>query len=558
MYKKPALFVLFLFSHLASAQSTLNLYSAPLTRLKDFNIMTQSHERLLLNSGTHSIAQLSKTQQNNEQISRYQQLYKGLPVIGAQVTISNRVNAPKNNSKVNGVLFSQVNLNTKPMLSKKNALILARKQTQQFNIKQIYQENTELQIRTIDSQELQLVYLISFKSISSSNKPIWPFFIVDANTGKILKTWNNAQTYLDKGPGGNEKTHEYWYGQDNLPNLTVSKQGTLCVLEDDKVKVININKQWDWQALEKEPYHYRCDSNTEDAFHGAFSVENDAYFFGHTIIDLYKNWYDLNALQDETGSEKKLIMRVHFGTEYDNAFWDGETMAFGDGNIFYPLVTLDITAHEVSHGFTQQHSSLEYHDESGALNESFSDMAAQAAKAYLLSSSPALYKKAYLNSNELTWLIGETVIPPNLPMTALRFMDIPSKDHMSADCVNKSMARSEQSICAISYSELLNFADENSYGNELLKQSIIVHTGSGIYNRAFYLFSKELGIREAFNMMLLANMKYWTPSSNFASAACGVSSAANDLKINSKLIESTFKKVGIDTKYCAVNIGKSK
>ncbi|MFM9635003.1 M4 family metallopeptidase, partial [Streptomyces galilaeus] len=80
----------------------------------------------------------------------------------------------------------------------------------------------------------------------------------------------------------------------------------------------------------------------------------------------------------------QLLMRVHYGENWDNATWNGEAMTFGDGSdLYHPLVSLDIVSHEVSHGFTSQNSDLFYYDQSGGINESFSDMAGEAAEYFL-------------------------------------------------------------------------------------------------------------------------------------------------------------------------------
>ena len=209
---------------------------------------------------------------------------------------------------------------------------------------------------------------------------------------------------------------------------------------------------------------------------------------------------------------------------------------------------MGIAAHEVSHGFTQQHSNLEYYDQSGALNESFSDMAGQAARAYLLETQTELYNRSHITQNQITWGIGETVIPPEFPIKAIRYMDLPSNDGDSADCLDKKLARSQKSICAISYPELLAAAEK--YSNESERQSFIVHTASGVFNRFFYLMAKQIGIKATFHIMLIANTKYWTPTTDFNEGACGVMDAGKDLNANTDLIQSTFKKVGIDVTHC--------
>ena len=118
--------------------------------------------------------------------------------------------------------------------------------------------------------------------------------------------------------------------------------------------------------------------------------------------------------------------------------------------------------------------------------------------------------------------------------------------------MDKKLARSQRSICAISYPELLVTAkaDYPDPDDELEQQNFIVHTASGVFNRAFYLMSRQVGIKTAFHVMLLANAKYWTPTTDFNEGACGVMDAARDLSINVDLIQSTFKKVGIDVTQC--------
>jgi len=537
------------------AATTVNLYQAPLSRLDQFSSL---HQQKATRSTTAlnitDLKPVSQTQQDNVSITRYQQLYKGIPIFGAQVTVSNNGNnrglAPR---QVNGHLFDDIQLNINPAFNANQAIQLAKQSySNAAPNMQTHLESSQLQIRTIENNQLQLVYLVSFRSIKA-DKPVWPFFVIDAQTGAIIKQWNNIQTYSDTGPGGNEKVHEYWYGKDDLPGLEVTQNGETCTMDDQQVRLVNLNYKWDWQDLNRTAFQYSCNNNVEDYVNGAFSAGNDAYYFGHTIVNLYKDWYGINALQDDKGNAQQLIMRVHFGKSFDNAFWDGETMAFGDGNYFYPLVSLDVAGHEVAHGFTEQHANLEYHDQSGALNESFSDMAAQASRAYLLEKFPQLYNKTNLTPNEVTWGIGETLTRPPLPIKALRFMDLPSKDGESADCVDKQLARKLNIICAINYSELLAAAEleyPDQY-DEHDKQSYIVHTASGVFNRAFYFMSKQLGIKTAFHIMIVANAKYWTPTTDFHEGACGVVHAANDLKINAYVMPYIFRKVGIDVSQCA-------
>jgi vibriolysin len=211
-------------------------------------------------------------------------------------------------------------------------------------------------------------------------------------------------------------------------------------------------------------------------------------------------------------------------------------------------VSLDVAGHEVTHGFTEQHSNLEYHDQSGAMNESISDMGGQTARAYMLDKQPDLYNKAYLTPNVITWGIGETIVPFGGPR-ALRFMDIPSTDGSSADCLDKDLAKSNGAVCRISFNDVLNYAKKN-YPSPQDAQSYIVHTASGIYNKVFYQLASKIGIRNAYQVMILANVRYWRPNTGFKDGACGAIYAARDLKIDTNLMKQTFGLVGIDTTSC--------
>ncbi|WP_392538405.1 M4 family metallopeptidase [Legionella sp. 227] len=550
MIKKLLGFTLVLVAYDAFAVTEVDLYQAPLTSLSQFSLKKPSHVSARTaatpSAEKNTLQQVNQTQEHAKTIMRYQQMYRGIPVVGAQIMIT------KEDGQVNGHLLNDMQLNIQPALTPNQAIDLAKKSWFSFNSPMpTYEEMSELQIRAEQQNELKLVYQVSFKTTQTDNKPAWPFFIVDAQSGEITKQWNNIKNYRDGGPGGNEKVHEYWYGRDGLPFLEVIQNGSQCVMDTAKVKLVNLGSAWDWNDLLSTPFQYTCNNNTEENVNGAFSPTNDAYYFGQTIVDMYQDWYGINALQNTNGTPMQLVMRVHFGQNYDNAFWDGQYMSFGDGEDFYPLVSLDVAGHEVTHGFTEQHSNLEYHDQSGALNESLSDMAGQAARAYLLEKFPQFYNKLYLEPNTVTWGIGETIVRDSFGK-ALRFMDFPSSDGSSADCMDKNLAQSHGAYCAISYPELVAYA-KSRIPNPQERQNFIVHTASGIFNKAFYLLAKNIGIKKAYQMMIIANSKYWTPTTNFTKGACGVLYAAKDLSVDQQMVKTVFDQVGVSTTSCAVH-----
>lgn len=535
----PVLFFAFSSIDLAYASKPVVLVNAPIQSLQGFVMQNATNTAYAENV----LREQSRTQLEGNTIIRYQQWYKGIPIVGAQITTSQ-----EGQTKVNGYLIEQLDLDTRPSLSKEEALQLAKQQYPSA-LQAITGEQVVLQLRDSKQQKLQLVYLVSFKSKKTADgNPVWPFVVLDAHTGELLLEWDNLRNLMDNGPGGNEKIREYWYGKDGLPALDMSSSGSLCIMENSYVRLVNLKSAWDWGNKLLSPYQYVCNHNTEDFANGAYSPPNDAYYFGYQVYSMYREWYGVNALQTNDGRAIKLIMRVHFGQAYENAFWDGISMSFGDSNTNYPMVSLDIAGHEVSHGFTQQHSGLEYHDESGALDESFSDMAGQASRAYLLEKSPQMYNKAYSGATKVTWGVGETVMRGPAG-NAIRYMDKPSVDGSSADCLDKKIAAANGSVCAISYPELV--ARVNSIPNPVERQSYLVHKASGIFNKAFYLLASRIGIRQAQAVMIRANVKYWRPKTGFMEGACAVMYAGNDLHVDYKLIKQVFGQVGVDMSHCA-------
>lgn len=557
MLKKLSITLLASLSGLSIAADSIQLYQAPLSKLNEFPIISanaQNQRSKSVSISANGLISVNKTHQKNKTITRYQQLYQGIPVIGSQVMVVSSSKAGLNGSSaavVNGQLLHDIQLDVTPGFAAAEAIRRVKNQLpSELQTAAMSNEQAQLQIRPGADGNLTLVYYVSLRINVADEKPRLPVYIMDAHTGQILKNWDNLKSYMDSGAGGNEKVHEYWYGKDGLPGLDVMQVNGRCVMDSGKVSVVHLGMMWDWMGQIVTPYEYECGKNQEDLINGAFSPLNDAYYFGHAIINVYQQWYGLNALQHEDGSPMSLMMRVHFGMSYDNAFWDGLMMSFGDGNRFYPLVSLEVAGHEVSHGFTEQHSGLEYHDESGALNESFSDMAGQTARAWLLAEEPTLYARAYLDAKEVNWAFAETIVKEP-GHGALRYMDQPSEDGVSADCLDKELATKAGELCKISYPELVEFATQN-IKDEDQRQSFIVHTASGVFNKAFYLLSEKIGIRQAFKLILEANINYWTPTSNFVDAACGVVHSAKDLGVDTAMVKAVFEQVGVDTNACLI------
>jgi len=492
---------------------------------------------------------------------RMQQTYQGYPVWGADavahVKQANKFNAltlsnvltSNANTTLNGMMYQNLHQdlanNPEKMFNRATAqkaidAAIANYQEQVHAKLPVENVKNQLMVYIDDANKAHWSYLISFRApaTKASEPPAIPTYIMDATTHQVYLTWNDMKTNAAEldlvaagGFGGNLKQGKLVYDglANHMSSLTIQRDAAtkMCHyknadIELKKCQGVDPNRGCMSSIAvaqlcqQTDPAHNNVYWNGErDAINGGYSPSNDALYNGDITKKMYNNWIGMPVLKNHDGSPMVLTMVVHLA-KFDNAYWDGQAMYFGDGDtMFYPLTSLGITAHEVSHGFTQQHSNLQYVRQSGGMNESFSDMAAKAAEFY-----------AY--GKNLNWdLAPETFKQAG---KALRYMDKPSKD---------CGWRWPGFMCSID-----NAAQYNNWQN--------VHHTSGVYNRFFYTLSTSPNwdTKKAFQVMARANAYYWTSTTDFVQGACGVLKAATDLGHETKAIKSAFDVVKVDTSHC--------
>jgi pseudolysin len=471
---------------------------------------------------------------------RVQQMYQEYPVFGADAvlhiphgnqSVPNAISQFNAASTMNGIFYQglQRDLQGVP------AYIFNEAQAQKAieNAINAYQ-NKYAKINAVHPQSRMLVYVDKNKQahfayeirfdappLKAGEAPRRMIYIVDAMTMAIYRHWNDIKTIdtvYGGGFGGNKKMGKLVYDglAKNLSKLVLSRDAftQTCYLQNDNVVVRDRRKYDDivtFPCTQADPKHDNVYwDGDRDAVNGGYSPSNDALYEGGVIKNMYQDWYHVPVLT-RNGKPMLLTMVVH--EKMDNAYWDGEQMTFGDGIVmFYPLTSLGVAAHEISHGFTEQHADLIYDGQSGGMNESFSDMAAQAAELY------AYGKNSWQIGPEIVWLGG-----------ALRYMDQPSKD----------CSWIPLSPCSID--------DASQYSD-----SLDVHYSSGVYNHFFYFLGTSSGwnARRAFDVMVKANQDYWTSNTSFEQGACGVIQAAKDYGYDTATVINAFNKVKIDTSQC--------
>ena len=192
---------------------------------------------------------------------------------------------------------------------------------------------------------------------------------------------------------------------------------------------------------------------------------NEAYSHSGTTYDFYLKRFARNSLD---GNGMALISSVHVGTNLNNAFWNGQQMAYGDGDgqIFVRFTkSLDVVGHELTHGVIAHECNLDYQGESGALNEHLADVFGTLAKQW----------KKKQTAAAADWLIGNDILGPATTARALRTF--------SADKAYEN-------------DPLLGTDPQPKHLKDKYKGTSDnggVHINSGIPNHAFYLFAKSVG-----------------------------------------------------------------
>jgi Zn-dependent metalloprotease len=195
------------------------------------------------------------------------------------------------------------------------------------------------------------------------------------------------------------------------------------------------------------------------------AATDEAYDGLGATYDLYLGAYERHSVDD---AGLPLQATVHYGRDYDNAFWDGRRMVFGDGDgeLFTRFtVAVDVIGHELTHAVTEATAGLTYQDQSGALNESVSDVFGSLVKQRVLGQ----------DAGQADWLIGAGLFTPAVQGVALRSMRAPGTAYD-----DDVLGRDPQPDHLRGYVET---ADDNGG----------VHINSGIPNHAFYLAATSIG-----------------------------------------------------------------
>ncbi len=468
---------------------------------------------------------------------KYNQHYKGIPVLGGQFILHEKNGMIKS---ANGFTYPTPEVqNLEAGLTREQVkeiittdepekTITARQSRfipQRWNIEQvIYHPDRNV-------PEALLAYHVEY---FSSMIDRW-IYVIDASSGAVLEKYSGVCKLHNHGiPAGTEATSVAppggpatstdqdllginrtinTYGQTgqffmidaSRPMYSPSPQG----LFESEGLIVTLDAQ---NTSPQGNFNFTDITSSNNNWNDRTSVS--AHFNAGTAYEYFRQTHNRNSINGQGGN---IISLIHVADEngqpMDNAFWNGAAMFYGDGNqAFFPLARgLDVAGHEISHGVVQSTANLVYQGESGAMNESFSDVFG-----------------AMIDRED--WQMGEDVVNPQFfPSGALRDLEDPHNGAAQGD---------------------FNGGFQPKHVNEMFTGSADnggVHINSGIPNHAYYLFATAVGRDRAEQVWYRALDTYLTASSRFIDLRIAAVQAAGDLYGNAEIqaVENAMDQVGI-------------
>lgn len=392
----------------------------------------------------------------------------------------------------NGERYAGIKVSVAPSLSLADAY---NKAAFYFNSKQLITDNNPI----INKPELLILpvkekYALAYKFDLYSQNPLKRSYLyVDAHNGDVLK-----------------EVSRICHG-DAIGTAVTMYNGTQTIITDSLAPNSFRLRDYSrgngiitWDLNNGTNYAAAVDFTDTDNFWNTTTNQddaaNDAHFGAEATYDFYFN-YGRNSY-DDLGST--INSYVHYSTGFVNAFWDGTQMTYGDGDgtSYTPLTSLEVIGHEITHGVTEYSAGLIYAGESGALNESFSDIFGNTIRFIY---SPAAG----------TWFVGDQIVVPG-----------------SGGVPFRNMADPNQFQCA------------DTYGGLWWNNGDVVHYDSGVQNFWYYLLStggngvndngdsylvNGIGLTDASAIAYRNLSVYLTPNSTFADARTFAIQSAIDL-----------------------------
>jgi thermolysin len=460
---------------------------------------------------------------------RLTQTLDGIEVWGGEIIKHYDTN--NNLVLVNGRVHTDINVGTVPFISSKDAEnIVSNIVDDSYAV-----TTSKLVVFPAKDGNYYLTYIVNADKTDSQMR-----YFVDAEMGMVVNEYDNLNTRGGPPTSGDD---------DPAGDLTAAIGSGIGVLDQT---VSNLNTAYDgvtYQAINMtrgaEIKTYIAGTTGRSALPGTLATDSDNYWTDGSVVDahkylenvydFYKNVFGRNSFDN---NDSALIASVHYGTDYVNAYWNGSQMVFGDGDgvVSTSLAGgLDVIGHELSHAVTQYTSDLIYQDESGALNEAFSDIMGACVEFYTQPEGFGLLMA--------DWWMGEDIWYPNNPFgDALRYMDDPHLATNSyTDCGYDPCHYEERYVGTADYGGVHINSTIGSHWFYLL-----AHGGTNSYSG---ITVSGIGLDDAEQIAYLGWTQYMPSGATFSDARTATLSAAAALFGSSSTqyqrVEDAWTAVGV-------------
>lgn len=455
---------------------------------------------------------------------RLQQTKNGVSVEGAEVTV--HYNKSGNIQSVTGYYNDKIEsapLDTEASISKDQALQTAKGEVDAPGTLE-YDPTAKLVVYPFNGKHYTAYKVnVNFLGKEPGN---W-FVFVDANTGSVIDKYN-ALMHADElkastgnGIGVKGKLRK----QLHISHTTGTNK--TFFLKDishpglEHISTYDFKNQWRSNTVRLPGDLYAGnDASFRDKYDAAAV---DAHYNSEEVYHYFKDKHGRNSIDGNGGA---IISSVHYGVDYNNAFWNGVQMTYGDGDgkFFIPLsAALDVAAHEMTHGVTTNTANLLYRNQSGALNEAFSDIFG-----------------ALVDDDD--WEVGEDAMAPQAILIdgrkSLRSLSQPDKYPVNVAYVPYGNGKG---MYPKHMDEFYNLPLNLDNGG--------VHINSSIINHAAYLTGIQIGKEKLGKIYYRALTTYLGPNSNFSDARRALIQSAVDIygaaSPEAQATEDGYNQVGI-------------
>ena len=455
---------------------------------------------------------------------RMQQSFKGVHVYGGEMILHKKENEEV--SLLNGHFYPTPQIeNIKPSLSGDNVVKLAISDVSKSSIVKPMTA-TEMTILKYEKPKTELIIYHQSEKVDGErlayHVTVRPNFlerwvyVIDANSGEILDKYNytctldGVATATVRDLNGFSRTINTYLSGNSYNLIDASRgmftRGNKAVKADDPQRVV-----WTIDATNSkvsEDLTIKQVSSTNNSWSNATAVS--AHYNAGLAYDYYEKKHGRRSLNGSDGTIISIInITDENGKGFDNAFWNGEYMGYGNGGTaFKPLAGgLDVAGHEMTHGVIEKTANLEYKGQSGAINESLADCFGALVEAK--------------TGNDL-WKLGEDVVVARFyPTGALRDLSNPNNGGRSLNDNGYQPANMNQYYSG----------SEDNFG---------VHINSGVPNNAFYRFATASGmtLTKAEKVYYRALAFYLTRTSKFLDLRRAVIQSATDLKASAGVTDA--------------------